>query len=130
MTGEDKAKKVADRIAERLRSSETAAGYDVNGGNWDDLQARLDRMYQDIRAGNSAPKMPAPKTDTQNQSIFTPQAKPLVQITSSHPSQERFNVNEAIVDELVEFFEKEKACSFEPNGKPCDHCAMCSSRGF
>jgi len=25
---------------------------------------------------------------------------------------------------------KEKACTFEPNGKPCDHCAMCSSRGF
>ncbi|HEV7644229.1 MAG TPA: hypothetical protein VGO50_09835 [Pyrinomonadaceae bacterium] len=125
MTGEDKAKKVADRIAERLQSSESANNYANSGGNWDDLQSRLDRMYQDIRAGN-----PAPKMETQTQSVFTPKAKPLVQITASHPSQERFNVNEAIVDELVEFFEKEKACSFEPNGKPCDHCAMCSSRGF
>jgi hypothetical protein len=31
---------------------------------------------------------------------------------------------------LVEFFESEKKCSVEPAGKPCDHCAMCSSRGF
>jgi len=48
----------------------------------------------------------------------------------SHPSQERFGVDEAAVTELVEFFENEKKCSVDPSGKPCDHCAMCSSRGF
>ena len=48
----------------------------------------------------------------------------------NHPSQERFGVEEATVAELVEFFESEKKCSVEPGGKPCDHCAMCSSRGF
>jgi hypothetical protein len=48
----------------------------------------------------------------------------------SHPSQERFGVEEATVAELVEFFENEMKCSVEPGGKPCDHCAMCSSRGF
>ena len=48
----------------------------------------------------------------------------------SHPSQERFGVEEATVTELVEFFENEKKCSVDPSGKPCDHCAMCSSRGF
>ena len=48
----------------------------------------------------------------------------------THPSQERFGVEEATVAELVEFFENEKKCSVEPGGKPCDHCAMCSSRGF
>jgi hypothetical protein len=48
----------------------------------------------------------------------------------SHPSQERFtNVGEA-VSELVEFFQSEKTCSIEPGNKPCDHCGMCSSRGF
>jgi hypothetical protein len=47
-----------------------------------------------------------------------------------HPSQERFGIEEATVAELVEFFEKEKKCSIDPSGKPCDHCAMCSSRGF
>lgn len=48
----------------------------------------------------------------------------------SHPSMERFGVEEATVSELVDFFQNEKACSLEPGGKPCDHCAMCSSRGF
>lgn len=48
----------------------------------------------------------------------------------SHASQERFGIEEATVTELVEFFENEKKCSVEPGGKPCDHCDMCSSRGF
>jgi hypothetical protein len=48
----------------------------------------------------------------------------------SHPSEQRFGVEEAVVSELVEFFEAEKQCSVDPSGKPCDHCAMCSSRGF
>jgi hypothetical protein len=49
---------------------------------------------------------------------------------ADHPSQERFGIEEATVAELVEFFENEKKCSVEPGGKPCDHCSMCSSRGF
>ena len=47
-----------------------------------------------------------------------------------HPSQERFEITEAIADAIFDGVHKEKACTFEPNGKPCDHCAMCSSRGF
>ena len=49
---------------------------------------------------------------------------------SQHPSLEKFAVAEAIADEIFAGIQKEKACTFEPNGKPCDHCAMCSSRGF
>ena len=48
----------------------------------------------------------------------------------SHPSLEKFDVAEAIADEIFAGLQKEKACTFEPNGKPCDHCAMCNSRGF
>jgi len=48
----------------------------------------------------------------------------------SHPSLQKFAVAEAIADEIFSGLQKEKACTFEPNGKPCDHCAMCSSRGF
>ena len=48
----------------------------------------------------------------------------------NHPSQERFDVFEAIADQIFAGIQKEKACTFEPNGKPCDHCSMCSSRGF
>ena len=53
-----------------------------------------------------------------------------VNASISHPSQEKFGVEEAVVSELVDYFEKEKTCSVEPGGKPCDHCSMCSSRGF
>lgn len=49
---------------------------------------------------------------------------------AGHPSLDKFGVEEATVSELVDFFQSEKACSLEPGGKPCDHCAMCSSRGF
>ena len=47
----------------------------------------------------------------------------------SHPSTDRFAIAEAIVESLFERDAKEKACQLEP-GKPCDHCSMCSSRGF
>ena len=50
-------------------------------------------------------------------------------VPAVHPSEERFGIDEA-VSELVEFFEREKVCNVEPGGKPCDHCSMCSSRGF
>jgi hypothetical protein len=53
-----------------------------------------------------------------------------IPVVSTHPSQDRFAVVEAIVDEVFSQYQKEKACTFEPNGKPCDHCSMCSSRGF
>jgi hypothetical protein len=49
---------------------------------------------------------------------------------SEHPSQDRFAIAEAIDDGIFAKNSKEKACALEPNGKPCDHCAMCSSRGF
>ena len=55
---------------------------------------------------------------------------PRVHSPWSHPSLDRFDVEEATVSELVDFFQNEKQCSMEPGGKPCDHCAMCSSRGF
>ena len=45
------------------------------------------------------------------------------------PSEERFGINEA-VSELADYFERGKVCTLEPGGKPCDHCSMCSSRGF
>jgi hypothetical protein len=48
---------------------------------------------------------------------------------TEHPSTERFGIGEA-VSEIVDYFEREKTCSMEPGDKPCDHCAMCSSRGF
>ena len=48
----------------------------------------------------------------------------------NHPSQERFLNIEQIADEIIENLQNEKACPYEPTGKPCDNCAMCNSRGF
>jgi hypothetical protein len=53
-----------------------------------------------------------------------------VNAAPTHASEERFGVEEAVINELVDYFQSEKACSLDPSGKPCDHCAMCSSRGF
>ena len=47
----------------------------------------------------------------------------------AHPSLDRFAVAEAIADSIFGPETKEKACTFEPD-RPCDHCSMCSSRGF
>jgi len=49
---------------------------------------------------------------------------------TAHPSQEHFTGITEDVSELVDYFEREKTCNVEPGGKPCDHCDMCSSRGF
>lgn len=48
--------------------------------------------------------------------------------SAEHPSLEKFAIAEAIANSV--FGKEDKACAFEPNDKPCDHCSMCSSRGF
>lgn len=50
-------------------------------------------------------------------------------VSAVHPSEQRFGINEAVT-ELVDYFEAGKTCEMEPGGKPCDHCGMCSARGF
>ena len=47
----------------------------------------------------------------------------------AHPSLDKFAIAEAIADQIFAAKGNEKACTFEPS-KPCDHCSMCSSRGF
>lgn len=50
-------------------------------------------------------------------------------VSAVHPSEQRFGINEAVA-ELVDYFEAGKTCEMEPGEKPCDHCGMCSARGF
>ena len=47
-----------------------------------------------------------------------------------HPSQEKFPNLEELAVEDINSPANEKACPFEPTGKPCDHCSMCDSLGF
>ena len=112
---EDQARLMAERIARRVAagatpsaasSSDVASELAAMRASLNELQNRLVQI--EARVGN-VPRMQSPW---------------------SHPSFDRFGVEEATVSELVDFFQNEKQCSMEPGGKPCDHCAMCSSRGF
>ncbi|HKZ79958.1 MAG TPA: hypothetical protein VJ124_16920 [Pyrinomonadaceae bacterium] len=130
----DQARLVAERIARRLArvtptekrpaydgadlASELAALRESLG----EFQRRLTQIESRVRAPTSGETNPALST-------HSPWLAG-VNGTIDHPSQERFGVEEATVAELVDYFQQEKQCSIDPSGKPCDHCAMCSSRGF
>ncbi len=110
---EDQARVIAERIARRVAggTTPTAASSSDVASELAAMRASLNEMQNrltQIEAKVSVPRVHSPW----------------------HPSLERFGVEEATVSELVDYFQSEKACSIEPGGKPCDHCAMCSSRGF
>jgi hypothetical protein len=129
----DQAKQIAERIARRVNdlpaasspgpvSGELASELAAMRVSLGELQQRLVQIEARVRSTpssepNSAPRTHSPWLAGVNESNL-------------HPSQDRFGVPEATVSELVDFFQNEKTCSVEPGGKPCDHCAMCSSRGF
>lgn len=56
-------------------------------------------------------------------------ARPLA-VRSDHPSLQRFKSLGEIADVILERMNDQKECPYEPAGKPCDNCSMCSSRGF
>ena len=110
---EDQARLMAERIARRVAASPSSS---VSGGG--DVASELAAMRASLN-------------ELQNRLIQIEAKVTAPRVHSPwHPSLERFGVEEATVSELVDYFQNEKACSLEPGGKPCDHCAMCSSRGF
>lgn len=112
---EDQARMMAERIARRVASGSAPAA--TSSG---DVASELAAMRATLN-------------ELQNKLVQIESkvgSAPRVHSPWSHPSLERFAVEEATVSELVDFFQNEKQCSMEPGGKPCDHCAMCSSRGF
>jgi hypothetical protein len=146
-TEPEQARLIAEKIARRLsgsklnpspggsRSDVSAEVASVRAG-LSELQARLAQLEAKIRseptqlAGNdSYLSSDAIRSERPVPSTHSPWLAG-VNAAAAHPSQERFGVEEAVVSELVDFFEKEKTCSVEPGSKPCDHCAMCSARGF
>ena len=118
----DHAREMAERIARRVGAAPpTTTATDIGSelaslrSMLNEMQNRLVQIESKIGSTAPAPRMQSPW---------------LAGVNASHPSLEKFGVEEATVSELVDFFQNEKACSLEPGGKPCDHCAMCSSRGF
>lgn len=145
-TDQDQAREIAERIARRVSggsssssatapqpTSEVSSQLASVRAGINDLQrklAQLEAAVSSTPAVRSA--QPAPPPSATHRSGQVTHSPWLAGINSpyTHPSEEKFGVEEATVSELVDFFEKEKICSVEPGGKPCDHCAMCSSRGF
>ena len=148
---QDQARVLAERIAHRLspnreeeNNQSTPSSHNVGEelravrASLSDLQKRLAHIESHIAHENedAAPahvERDATQSYSQRETTVPPTRSPWLSgmyVPAAHPSQERFGVDEASVSELVDFFEKEKTCSVEPGGKPCDHCAMCSSRGF
>ena len=100
--------RLAEKIARILENESQAVDLSSIHAGIEKINLRLDGIESKLR-----PSAPAPS------SSLIP-----------HPSVERFSVIEAFADEIIANRNKEKACTFEPNGRPCDHCSMCSSRGF
>lgn len=146
----DQAREIAERVARRVAAgsastsatsapakpqTKSAVGAELAAvrAGLNDLQRKIAQLEAKVGSEGVDERRPAMTADM-------PPPRPVlithspwlagVNAPYSHPSQEKFGVEEATVSELVDFFEKEKICSVEPGGKPCDHCAMCSSRGF
>lgn len=61
----------------------------------------------------------------------TPADSPSSRVITRHPSLEKYAVLEAAEPNgTAANLADEKLCTFEPHGRTCDHCSMCSSRGF
>lgn len=139
----DQAREIAERIARRVSSGYTAtppnqpevsAELAAVRAGLGELQEKLAQLEARVSPNSGDPQF----ANIVTSSFTQPNSAPVthspwlagINAPYAHPSQEKFGVEEATVTELVDFLEKEKVCNVEPGGKPCDHCSMCSSRGF
>ena len=139
----DQAREIAERVARRVsgniqsRPTRAYAKPEVNA-ELAAVRAGISELQKKLAQLEAKVSLESPQSQSGSGSAKSPVQVPSthspwlagVNASLSHPSQEKFGVEEAVVSELVDFFEKEKICSVEPGAKPCDHCAMCSSRGF
>ena len=100
---------LAERIAELLEAERPAADLSAIQMSLDAIGKRLEKL--------------------EAQTLQHPQ-HPISNLNKPHPSLDKFAIAEAVADQIFAGQGAEKACTFEPNGKPCDHCSMCNSRGF
>lgn len=147
---QDRVRAMAERIAQRVshapdNAQGESARSDTNAASSEELAAvraslaELKRKLANIEEHLSREKEETSSANNGSEHERAPQRASTgahspwlsgVYVPATHPSQERFGVEEAAVSELVDFFEKEKVCELEPGGKPCTHCDMCSTRGF
>ena len=146
-------KELAERVARRLGDApREQAGDEASAGgelaavraSLAEIQRRLTHIESHIthgedcghgaRQSNEARSAPTSSSTPSTQNASSQARSTWLSGTyvpaTSHPSQEQFEGLGEAVSELVEFFEREKTCTVEPGGKPCDHCGQCSARGF
>ncbi len=107
-----KTNELAEKIAHLLQAEMQAVDFNSLQSSLEKIYQRLDRIESQVTFQNTNPQS----------AIRNPQ--------SFHSSQEKFPDLEELADETINASQTEKACPYEPTAKPCDHCAMCSSRGF
>jgi hypothetical protein len=149
---QDRVRELAERVARRLDDGpREQGGEEVPGGelaavraSLAEIQRRLTHIESHITHGEDCEHGAQRTSDvrpaaTSSATPSTHNPSPQTRSTwlsgtyvpaTSHPSQEQFEGLGEAVSELVEFFEREKTCTLEPGGKPCDHCGQCSARGF
>jgi hypothetical protein len=155
---QDRVRELAERVARRLADAPqgAAAGASQEGSELAALRASLSEIQRrlahieshithgedcgpDARRPGRTQDAAAREASSSNSSAQDPSHQTQARSTwlsgtyvpaTAHPSQEQFEGLGEAVSELVEFFEREKTCTVEPGGKPCDHCGMCSARGF
>lgn len=146
---QEKVRSIAERVASRIgggarddvspRAVEGARGGDDEvaqlRASLREMQQRLTRIESRVAGGGDShssgesASASRERVDERERGAQPRQLLSSTYVPATHPSQERFGIDDAVA-ELVDFFESEKTCTVEPGGKPCDHCAMCSTRGF
>ena len=144
-TDQDQAREIAERIARRVggggasvspgarqQNTEVSSQLAAVRAGINDLQRKLAQLEASVRSDvtEATPRAAQPVGREAGVPATHSPWSAGINSSYSHHSEEKFGVEEATVSALVDYFEKEKLCSVEPGGKPCDHCAMCSSRGF
>lgn len=115
---EDQVNSLAEKIAQVISTEFKSGDLATIRKNLDSINQRLDRIESSAVISNSESQISNFRSQISNST------EPM------HPSQDRFDIAEAIADRLFDTRNAEKTCTFEPVEKPCDHCSMCSSRGF
>lgn len=100
--------KLAERIALLLQENEKGSDESFLRTSLEKINERLDKIESQLAVQSPKSQASSPKF---------------------HWSQEKFTDLEELADQIINA-QNEKACPYEPSGKPCDHCAMCNSRGF
>lgn len=104
------ANNLAEQIAALLKAESRAEGGDDLRLTIEKLNQRLDRLESKLESSDSRPQIENRKLE--------------------HPALQRFTSLGEIADVILDRLNNQKECPYEPAGKPCDNCSMCSSRGF